>query len=722
MDMARQVLWVVAALAISATAPPMLQAQASPTDLLVSKARSLETRGRADLAVQAWQQVLMMNPDHQDALAALARNAKQAGKDAESKTYLDRLKKVNPQHAALSPPQPTARAERDKPQLEDAAKYAQQGQFDKAVTSYRQAFGEKPPSGKLSIAYYETLASTPGGWEKATAGFEELVRKHPESPEYKLSLGRLYTYRPAARPKGLSLLQAVAGEPTVAPLAQQAWRQALLWENGNARSDASLRAYLAKYPDPDLDKLVKAPKPSPAQDLTAGVDVQQAYAAMKRDDLSEAENRFTEALKVAPKNAGALTGLGFVRMKQQDFAAALKHFEAAAAITPGNRIVRDAVKEARFWSLMQDGAKAVREGRGADAEGLYRKALAERSANVEALKGLAGALMLRDDAEAAIPVLEKLVKADPNSTESWGGLVRAKQKKWGAKAALEVIRTIPQPTAAKLATDVEYATALAGIYREAGQTGEAKKWFQTAAALLRARHAELPSYVELQLASLYLEYGDPLEAAARYRNVLQLQPENLDAWEGFLVSMNRGKNAASALKTLDRLPASVHETAQLRPAFLRSVAALHSQVGNLTTAEHLLNQVEKIETADGGQLSFYTQLQLAQLWLEQGKGAKSAQLFADLAKAYPENLDAWKGWIFALNRERRYDEAAAAARSATADMTEKLQNEPDYLAVISSVYKQIGATDDAIATMRTAVARYTSEKRPVPSQLVTQLG
>src|SRR5262245_37664248 len=71
-------------------------------DLLLGKARSLEARGRMDLAVQNWQQVLLVNPDQTEALAGLARDAKQRSDEPALQQYLTRLRAINPQDPALS--------------------------------------------------------------------------------------------------------------------------------------------------------------------------------------------------------------------------------------------------------------------------------------------------------------------------------------------------------------------------------------------------------------------------------------------------------------------------------------------------------------------------------------------------------------------------------------------------------------------------------------------
>src|ERR1700691_1365659 len=64
-------------------------------DILLAKARSLEARGRLDLAVENWRKVLLVNPNQTEALAGLARSAKQNGQADEEHSYLDRLRKIN---------------------------------------------------------------------------------------------------------------------------------------------------------------------------------------------------------------------------------------------------------------------------------------------------------------------------------------------------------------------------------------------------------------------------------------------------------------------------------------------------------------------------------------------------------------------------------------------------------------------------------------------------
>jgi tetratricopeptide (TPR) repeat protein len=528
------------------------------------------------------------------------------------------LKKANPANPAIHQIETAVKKAKDNPQLQEAARLAQAGQPENAVAAYRAAFGSNTPPTDWAIPYYETLAGTPGGWEQATAAIEELVRKNPSVGEYKLVLGRLYTYRPATRLKGVSLLEGLTGE--YAQSAQKAWKQALTWEAGSTRSAESLKRYLSRYPEADLQTALK--KASPGDGLVAGEDLRAAYQALKADQLDTAEKLFNAAAGKSPKEAGAHAGLGFVRMKREDFTAAVTSFEAAASLAPTNRVVRDALKEARFWKAMQQGTVALQASRSEDAVVAFKNAVAERPNDPSAIEGYAGALISHGDYAKAVPLLERLTKANSTQARTWMNLVIAKHRALGSQAAMEVAAKVPAEVAAKLGSSAEYMIVIANLHKDAGRDQEARKAFAAAAALAE-RQADLPSYVQISLADFHSQLGESAKAGRMYREAIEREPSNLDAWEGYLLTSNRTDEAAEALNKLQALPASVHEAAQARPSFLRAVAMLEANVGNFAVAEKVLNQAAAAETSKGRQPSLSTELQTGQLWLEQGKSAQA---------------------------------------------------------------------------------------------------
>lgn len=723
--------WLVLLLGIGCAlaVPQVTYADASAIELLLSKARSLEARGRIDLAEQTWQQILKADPNQPDALAGLAKAAKQKGKNDEAKAYLDRLRAINPRHPAIAQVENILAGNQQRERLQDAARLVQSKQYDAAMAIYRQVFGDEPPPGDWAIAYFETEAATNGGWEKATASLREFVRRYPDAPEYRLSLGRLLTYRPATRKDGMQMLETVKETETMARQAQAAWRQALVWENGSAASAPSLRAYLARYPDAQLQEMLAhaqkaaaAPAPAVAQPPAFGKELDAAYKALKANRLTDAETGFQEILKKNPKQPGALAGLGFVQMKNNDFASALQNFQAARELTPNNKDVNEALETARFWLTMQQATKAIKEQRASDAEVMFQRALTIRPSSTEALEGYAGALMQQGDIAGATPVLERLVKAEPQNTNAWRTLINAKYQKSGGQAALATIKDLPPAVSTELSKSVEYLALLASVYRDAGDRPASRKAFQEAVAMLRTDRTQLSEGVQMQLASLYLDHGDPMEGAAVYQRLVDVHPENIDAWEGLMTAYNRAKQYQRGLRALEQLPAESREAAINRPGFLRAVASLHAGANNFGTAEALLQRSLQIESKGSAEPSFYTQLQLAQVTLEQGQQDRAAQMFARLTSSYPDNPEGWKGLILTYHRQNRDDEAQSASRRIPADTLLRLQDDSDYLSLMAAIYRATGQEQQALQMVRQAIARFQAAGERVPGDLSVQLG
>src|SRR4051812_15681978 len=181
-----------------------LNPRTSAADLLIQKARSLQARDRDDLAAQVWQQVLVTNPNQLDALADLARWAKRSGRTEEANAYLGRLRRLSPDSPVLTQFESADSSHQSTARLEEAGKLAANGHPEEAMRIYRDVFGPTPPAGGWVIAYYETLANTPGGFEAAVAALANLAATYPDVAAYQISAGKLMTYRPATRQAGIA--------------------------------------------------------------------------------------------------------------------------------------------------------------------------------------------------------------------------------------------------------------------------------------------------------------------------------------------------------------------------------------------------------------------------------------------------------------------------------------------------------------------------------------
>src|ERR1700756_2217191 len=219
-------------------------------DILLAKARSLEAQGRTDLAVQNWRRVLLVNPNQTEALAGLARSAKQNGQTGEERSYLDRLRKINPrdpQIAAVEQLRVFKPEERNG--LDEAGRLAMQHKPDEAMKIYREVLGDQqPPPGKWAEPFYETEAASTGGREKAISQLRQLCAANPNQEAYRLWLASVLTYDPGTRIEGLRLFASIK-DPGTVEQAQVQWRQVLLWEKENPDALPAIETYLQHYSD-----------------------------------------------------------------------------------------------------------------------------------------------------------------------------------------------------------------------------------------------------------------------------------------------------------------------------------------------------------------------------------------------------------------------------------------------------------------------------------------
>src|SRR5438477_1725284 len=264
-----------------------LVAQSQGVDILLSKARSLEARGRMDLAAQNWKQVLLVSPNQTEAIAGLARYAKQNGQAEEERNYVDRLKKINPKDpeiAAIERMRVITPQERD--QLDQAGRLAMQHKPDEALKIYREVFGNEPPSGKWAEPYYATEAASTGGKEKAIAQLRRLCTGDPGNEIYRLWLARVLTNDPKTRMEGLQKLESLR-DPGAVEQARTEWRQALLWEKENPAVLGSVNAYLQRYPDQELQGVQKTLQQK-QEHIAEEASKERGFQALRGKDLATA--------------------------------------------------------------------------------------------------------------------------------------------------------------------------------------------------------------------------------------------------------------------------------------------------------------------------------------------------------------------------------------------------------------------------------------------------
>ncbi len=708
------------------------QTAQSTTQTLLDKAHAFEVRGRMDMATQTWQQVLLADPVNVDALAGLARAAKLSGNAPLASTYLDRLRAINPNDPNISHIENMGTQESQAAQLQQAGKYAQAGQYAQAMAIYRQVFGSTPPAGDWALAYYETESATEDGRAHAIAGLRSLVDKYPNDSRYQIALGRILTYNPQTRAEGRKLLER---HPDSAQ-AVEALRQSLVWDSANPASAADIRAYLAKHNDAQLAQALRnQPKPSathgtpqtPEQIAEASAQrahnaqEQEAYNALNAKRLDDAELRFKAILASEPQNPRALAGMGYVRMQQSNFGGAMSFLEQAKQYGARDAGLDTALETARFWFTMGEGSVALNENDLTTAEQKYQAALAMRPTSTEALEGLGGTLLKAQQPEAAIQIFDRYVKAKPSSAAAWRGLFMAQYNAGNAPQALLTERRIPPAVHSQLMKDPDFLRTLASAYSAVGRDADAQRVLRSALDLPFPPGAHgLQVETQLQYASLLQQANHLDQAAGLYRQVLAVDMNNTQAWQGLVRVYHAMKQDAQAVQTLGNMPPSSYQAAMRDPGFQVTVASIYQNQNKLDIAQDILEKAVAQQVNAGKKPSAAVLLQLAGIYLLRNNPQQAYPIYRQVLAENTDHPDAWKGLLTALHSAGRDQEALAQVQQIPPGVRTQLESDVEFLQTMGAVYNALGQPQQARVFINRVQQHYALQHTSAPADIDIQ--
>ena len=729
----------------------MLQAQGTQaaTQALLEKAHTLEVRGRMDMASQTWQQVLLAEPNNTEALSGLARAAKLSGDLALSNTYLERLRAINPNDPGIQRVERAGSEQAQGAALQQAAKYAQAGQYAQAMAIYRKVFNGNPPAGDWALAYYETEAATEEGRPHAVSGLHGMVERYPADSRYQIALGRILTYNPKTRPEGRRYLEKHPNSKE----ATDALRQSLVWDSANPASAPDIRAYLAKHNDPQLAQALHnqpkpAPKPvrseagragraagetaeesaaaaEPSPEVLAGrqrsVEMEDAYKALNGKRIEEAEARFKAILATDPNSPRALAGLGYIRMQQSNFGAAISFLDQAKQNGEKDAGLNTALETARFYSTMSEGATALNENDLTTAEQQYQAALVLRPASGEALEGLGGTLLKAQQPEAAAQVFERYTKAKPSAPQAWRGLFLAYYGAGNSAQALQVEKRIPPTVHAQLMHDPDFLRTLASAYSAVGRDADAQRVLRSALDLpFPADASGLKIETQLQYAGLLQQANHIDQAAGLYRQVLAADMTNAGAWQGLIRAEHAMKQDAQAVQALESMPPSAYEASMKDLGFQATVASVYQGTHRLDAAQQLLEKAVAQQTAANQKPSVGLELQLAGIYLSRNNPQQAYPIYRQILSENPDRPDAWKGLLAVLHGANRDQEALAQAQQIPVGVRHQLENDPEYLQTIGAVYNGLGQPREAMVFINRVQQHYTAQNAAAPSDIDVQ--
>jgi len=701
---------------LSALVVGPLYGQSAAARSLLDKAASLEQSGRIDLAAQSWQQVLLSDPNNQEALAGLGRWAKLTGNDADAQNYIDRLRVVNPNSPEIARIEALVSSKTQNELLEQAAELARNGHNEEALKIYRQAFGTHPPD-NWALAYYDTEAAMVSTRQDAIDGLRALAAKYPSEPQYAVDLGRVLTYDPATRAEGEKILSQYPQDAG----AQSALRQALGWDVANPATAPAVRDYLKLHPDPELEKELEETETRQAQ-ATAGIARTPAELAAFRElganHLAMAQQMFVDLNLKQPTNPRVLAGLGFVRMKQSNFSDAADYFEHAEQNGLRIPLIAQSLAAARFWNAMQQGTQALNANRLEEAVAQYKAALALRPGSIAALNGEAGTYMKLQEPEQAVSVYQQLLHRQPRAMAWWRGLFNAETEAGQGRDALKTAGEFPLALKKSLARDPDYLQTLARAYEADGQDAAAQKTLAQAMNLHYAANQEsVRVAVTLQYAALLAKDKNFTRAAEIYRKTLDADPNNVAAWQGMVSLEHLAGRDADAIAIVEKMPPDAYDSALRDGGFLSMLAAIYQGQNHPDVAEGFLQRAIRVYQDNGEALPIPLQLQVAAVELERNHAEGAYSIYRSVLTQHPDRLDAWKGLLAAMHATGHDADAMAQIQQIPPAVRKTLATDVEYNQTLAAIYAANGDDRAALGLLTEIEESYHAANRMAPANV-----
>ncbi len=429
------------------------------------------------------------------------------------------------------------------------------------------------------------------------------------------------------------------------------------------------------------------PQSKPAvADTESAVD--DAYDALNTKHFDEAEKGFQAILAKDPNNAGALAGMGFVRLQQANFLGAISFLEQAKQKDPTDRTVAAALDTARFWSIVAEGQSALNSNDLVAAEKNYHSALALRPDSPEALVGLGNALLKAKQAKQAIPLFEKAVAAQPDSVDGWRGLVTAQYQAGYAPQALSADQRIPPAIQAQLKGDPAFVSTLASVYKALGRNADAKKVMASAvgpSASPAERPASAKNGDQVQVAA-GVSSDQPEKAVAQYRQMLAADGTSTPAWKGLIETLHKMGRDDEALATVLGMPPASHDEAVRDPAFDVAVAGIYRAEDKLDTAQGLLQKAVTQLASTGHPPSPEIEMQLADIDIQRGNPQLAYPIYKQVLREHPNNVDAWAGMFSTLHLTGHDSDVAAQLPTVPAAIRPQLETNSSYVQTMASIH------------------------------------
>lgn len=558
------------------------QTPESPTQSLLDRAQTFETRGRVDMAAQIWQQVLLVDPNNTEAIAGLARSAKLSGNPALATIYLNRLKAINPNDPNIARIQSGAPPVNQTTSRPQAATYSAQ---NPAVRTQPNA--PHPSQTQQEHAAYNALNEK--NLLEAEQRFQAILTKDPQNPSALAGMGYV------------RLQQSDFGEAI--RLLEQA-------KQSGAR-------------DSTLDSALESAHFYQAMN--------QGSNALNQNDLTTAEQQYRAALAIRQSSSEALEGLGSTLLKAQQPQAAIALFQRNIAVKPsspaawrglflaqyGAGYVTDALQTDRSMpptvhtQLMRDpdylralASAYSTAGRDADAQRILQTALdlpfpaGARGLQTETQLQYASLLLQTNRLVQAAGLYKQILATDHANTAAWQGLIRVQHAMKEDRQALQSLQAIPPSAYEAAMRDSGFQVTVASIYQSQNKLDIAQDILEKTLAQQTVAGQKPSTAMQLELADICLARNDTQRAFTIYRAVLSENNNRPDAWSGLLATLHVSGRNQEALAQIQQIPLPVRQQLENDVNYLQTVGAIYTSLNQPREALVFINRLKQRYAAE----------------------------------------------------------------------------------------------------------------------------
>jgi predicted Zn-dependent protease len=469
----------------------------------------------------------------------------------------------------------------------------------------------------------------------------------------------------------------------------------------------------------------------------------EGQAALNDNDLTMAEKQYRAALLLRPGSPEALTALAGTLDKAHQPGSAAPFYERAvqansasvegwrglflAQVAAGNAPLALAtdkrVPAAVHEQLARDpaylralAASYSTVGRDPEAQKALEAALQlPFPADAKKLKAdtqiqLANILLASNHLEQASTLYSQVLALDHGNTAAWQGLVRVQNGMGHDQEALATVEAMPPASYAAVMRDPGFEATVAAIYQAEKKLDVAQDLLEKVIAEQTGAGQKPPVGVELQLAGLYMERGEPKLATPIYQQLLTGDLNRVDAWTGLISSLHAAGNDKEAAAEEQQIPAAVRAQLESSVNYLQTMVSVYQALGQSRQALVLLNRVQQFYAAQHTAPPADVDIQNA--WLlynsqdEAGNSQDESGLYrqlmalggrSDLTGEQSRTVQAiWTNWAV-----RRANQTAAAgnSRRALAILNAAARAFPDNPAVLRTLangYARAGQPEQAV--------------------------